>query len=69
MSRGVAAKFTLVVCTGDDATLVNDDGTHGNVTVVCRGPCLFECLAHRRFVVHGPHSTCADGMVPARSVR
>ena len=69
MSGGIAAQFTLVVRAGNDTTLTNDDCTDGNVAVTCRGPRLIECLAHRRFVVHGPHSTCADGMVPTRSVR
>lgn len=69
MSRGIAAQFALVVRAGDDTTLVNNDGTHGNVSVIRRGPCLFKCLAHRRFVVHRPHSTGADSTVPARSVR
>jgi hypothetical protein len=69
MSSGITAQFALVVRAGNDTTLANDDCTDGNIAVNCRGSRLLECLTHRRFVVHGPHSTCADGMVPARSVR
>ncbi len=69
MSGGVAAQLAFVVRTGNDMTLVNDDCTDGNIPVTCRGPRLLECLAHRRFVIHGPHSTCADSTIPARSVR
>lgn len=69
MSSGIAAQFALVVRAGNDTTLANDDCADGNIAVTCRGPRLLECLTHRRCVVHGPHSTCADGMVSARSVR
>ena len=69
MSGGIAAQLAFIVRPGDDTTVANDDCADGNIAVIRRGPCLVECLAHRRFVVHGPHSTCADCAVAARSVR